>query len=123
MIDKTEIDAFIARNSQQKKKNIFAPYAKDILYMREKNVSLKVILEFLISKDNDIKNRYDNEKKFQTGIAFLSASIKRFDTQIEAHNTDEKVAQDEPEKDTLSTEAEKYLQLGKTMTQFQNNKD
>ena len=133
MIDKTEIDTFISQNTQQKKVNIFAPYTKDILYMREKNVALKVILKFLITKDSEIKNRYNNDKKFQTGVAFLSASIKRFQknkttefvensdnktTQKEVEKTTPQVAPEEPKKDTKS-KIDRYLQLGKTMTEFQ----
>ena len=107
MIDKTDIDTFIALNPKQKKVNIFAKYERDILYMREQDVALKVILKFLITKDSEIRNRYDNEKKFQTGVAFLSATIKRFERKTSTQkkkktvaNTTTKTTQKEVEKAT-----------------------
>jgi len=77
-MEKAEIDIFLAENVQEKKENIFKKYEKEILYMKSKNAQLNIILDFLITKDNEISNRYSNPKKYKTGISFLSATIARF---------------------------------------------
>ena len=73
---KEELDKFLSKNKKNKV-IIFEKYKNEILYMRDKKTSLEVILKYLFTKDEEIKNRYDNEK-IKTGISLLSYSIKRF---------------------------------------------
>ena len=59
-----------------KHKSIFMPHKDDILYLKQNNVTLKGILEYLFQIDENIKNKYQGKEK--TAIANLSLFIKKW---------------------------------------------
>ena len=71
------IDEFLAKNSSlvNKRENIFEKYKDEILELREKGATLKLIVMYLTENYQDVKEKYKNEK---TAIAFLSKTIRRW---------------------------------------------
>ena len=58
-----------------KHKSIFMTYKDDILYLKQNNVTLKGILEYLFQVDEDIKNKYQGKEKI--ALTNLSKFIKK----------------------------------------------
>ena len=73
-MDKEELKKEII-NKYSKHKSIFMPYKDDILYLKQNNVTLKGILEYLFQIDENIKNKYQGKEK--TAIVNLSLFIKK----------------------------------------------
>jgi len=80
------IDEFLAKNSSlvNKRENIFEKYKDEILELREKGATLKLIVMYLTENYQDVKEKYKNEK---TAIAFLSKTIRRWTNTINKSNT------------------------------------
>ena len=62
-------------NKYSKNKSIFMPYKDDILYLKQNNVTLRGILEYLFKIDENIKNKYQGKEKI--ALTNLSKFIKK----------------------------------------------
>lgn len=50
---------------------ILHKYEKEILFMMNKKIKQKIIIEFLFENDKILKNRYNNEKKIKNFPIFI----------------------------------------------------
>ena len=91
-----ELKKIIEKYANCSRKNVFSKYKKEILILKENCVTLKKILEYLFTKDKELKKRYEN--RVDTALAHLSRTIRNWKKkEIQKSNVkEEKVSNNNP---------------------------
>ena len=77
-MDTEAIEKFISKKNIKPRTHQLKKWENEINYFLNKNISQKIIIEFLFEKDEEIKNKYINSySTFQSIVSQFCASIKK----------------------------------------------
>ena len=87
-MDIKKIEDFILSKVTDNEKTItiLHKFEKEILFMMNRKIKQKIIIEFLFENDKILKNRYNNEKKIRTFQSLLSKFCNKLNLKKEEIN-------------------------------------
>ncbi len=87
-MDIKKIEDFILSKVTDNEKTItiLHKFEKEILFMMNRKIKQKIIIEFLFENDKILKNRYNNEKKIRTFQSLLSKFCNKLNLKKEGIN-------------------------------------
>lgn len=87
-MDIKKIEDFLLSKVTDNEKTItiLHKYEKEILFMMNKKIKQKIIIEFLFENDKILKNRYNNEKRLRTFQSLLSKFCNKLNVRKEVIN-------------------------------------
>ena len=119
-MDIKKIEDFLLSKVTDNEKTItiLHKFEKEILFMMNRKIKQKIIIEFLFENDKILKNRYNNEKKIRTFQSLLSKFCNKLNLKKEEINhVKEEInlkkseASKKPVKDKVFTDSNETLNL------------